>query len=453
MTATFAFTETLWDQLRAALDDPREAAGILAARVTDGPAGPTVLARAISWAPAGAYLDRQPDGLQLRSDGWVPAARAALADGSTPVFMHTHPGGQATFSRYDDAVDASMRDAVRRMGGDGRYGSLVLAGTRGKPAAAGRLFHGDKATRAGKFRVAGIELRLILPRPGMAAVGETFDRQIRLFGAVGQNVLAALNVAVIGAGGTGSATAEQLARLGIGAITIIDDDIVTAATPTRGYGTTTADLGRPKAEVLAEHLLKTGLPATITPVTAPIQEPAARAAIASADVAFSCVDGHGGRLMLNRWAYAHLAPVIDLAVLITADSGTVTGIDGRVTWLSPGTACLLCRGRLDPALAYAEMLDPVERKRLAGEGYVPDADTPQPAVVTLTSLVASLGTTELLHRLFGLADPDPTEILALVRQRELSRNRLPQRPECFCADPAFLGRGTQPPHLNLTWPT
>jgi len=99
------------------------------------------------------------------------------------------------------------------------------------------------------------------------------------------------------------------------------------------------------------------------------------------------------------------------------------------------------------------MLDPVERKRLAGEGYVPDADTPQPAVVTLTSLVASLGTTELLHRLFGLADPDPTEILALVRQRELSRNRLPQRPECFCADPAFLGRGTQPPHLNLTWPT
>lgn len=453
MSVTFAFTETLWDQLGGALDDPHEVAGILAARVTDGPDGPTVLARAMRWAPAGAYLDRQPDGLQLRSDGWVPAARAALADGGTPVFVHTHPGGQAIFSRYDDAVDAAMRDAVRRMGGKERYGSLVLAGTGREPAPAGRLFHGDTATRADKFRIAGNGLRLILSRPGTTAVADMFDRQIRVFGAPGQDVLGALNVAVIGAGGTGSATAEQLARLGAGTITIIDDDIVTAATPTRGYGTTTADLGRPKAEVLAEHLLKTGLPATITPVIAPIQEPAARAAIASADVAFSCVDGHGARLVLNRWAYAHLAPVIDLAVLITADSGTVTGIDGRVTWLSPGTACLLCRGRLDSALAYAEMLDPAERKRLAGEGYAPDAGTPQPAVVTLTSLVASLGTTELLHRLFGLADPNPTEILALVRQRELSRNRLPPRCGCFCADPAFLGRGMQPPHLNLTWPT
>jgi molybdopterin/thiamine biosynthesis adenylyltransferase len=335
-----------------------------------------------------------------------------------------------------------------RMGGGG-YGSLVLAGTRDEPTAAGRLFLDDTATPAGKFRIAGHELRLIIVRRGTAALAETFDRQIRIFGSEGQDVLAAFNVAVIGAGGTGSATAEQLARLGTGAITIIDDDIVTAATPTRGYGTTTADLGRPKAEVLAEHLIKTGMSATVTPVTAPIQEPAARTAIASADIAFSCVDGHGARLILNRRAYAHLAPVIDLAVLITADTGTVTGIDGRVTWLSPGTACLLCRGRLDPALAYAEMLDPAERKRLAGEGYAPDAGTPQPAVVTFTSL----GTTELLHRLFGLADPNPTEILALVRQRQISCNRLPQRPGCFCADPAFLRRGTQPPHLNLTWST
>jgi molybdopterin/thiamine biosynthesis adenylyltransferase len=449
MTATFAFTESLWDELTKQLNDPHEVTGILAATVTDGP---TVLGRAITWAPITAYLDRRNDGLKLRSDGWVQAVHDVLAGGGFPVFVHTHPGGRAVFSPRDDRVDDAMRDAVRRMGGEDLYGSLVLAGTPNDPAAAGRLFDHDLAIHAAKFRIAGQRIRILVTQPRSYATSEVFDRQIRVFGAAGQEVLAALNVAVVGAGGTGSATAEQLVRLGVGAITIIDDDVVTAATPTRGYGTTVADLGRPKAEVLSEHLAKTGLPAAVTSVTAGIQDPEARAAISGVDVAFSCVDGHGARLVLNRWAYAHFAPVIDLAVLISADAGNVIGMDGRVTWLSPGTACLLCRGRLDPALAYAEMLDPAERKRLAGEGYAA-ADTTQPAVVTLTSLVASLATTELLARLFGLAAAEPTEILALVQQRELRRNQLPPRDGCFCVDPSFLGRGSQPPHLNLMWPT
>jgi molybdopterin/thiamine biosynthesis adenylyltransferase len=452
MTVTFAFAENLWNELGKKLDDACEVAGVMAANVTDGPAGPTVLARTISWAPLEAYVDRSRDGLRLRSDGWVHAVHESLAAGETPVFVHTHPGGKAIFSDRDDHVDDAMRDSVCRMGGE-LYGSLVLAGTRKDPKPVGRLFERGRTTSASKFRIAGSRLRIVINTPGNYGTTEVFDRQARVFGSAGQDVLAALNVAVVGAGGTGSAAAEQLARLGVGAITIIDDDVVTAATATRGYGITTADLGRSKAEVLAEHLGKTGLNATVTPVTGPVQDAAARCAIASADVVFSCVDGHSARLVLNRWAYAHLAPVIDLAILISAEAGKVTGINGRVTWLSPGAACLLCRARLDPALAYAEMLDATERKRLAGEGYVPDVDTPQPAVITLTSLIASLGTTELLHRLFGLADAEPTEILALIQQRQLSCNQLPQRDQCFCSDPAFLGRGHQPPHLDLAWPT
>ena len=454
MTVTLALAEALWDELGTALADQCEVAGIIAARVVEGPGGVTLLGRHVTWASEVTYLDRRPDGLSLRSTGWVPAARAALDEGSTPMFVHTHPCGEAVFSHHDDAVDASLRAAVHRMGGDGRYVSLVVAGTQEEPAVVGRLFIQDDATPVDKLRIVGHRIRVIVSTPGAAPPArETFDRQIRMFGPAGQEILAALSVAVVGAGGTGSATAEQLARLGVGTITIVDDDIVTDPTLTRGYGMTVADIGRPKADVLAEHLRKIGLPTTIASVTVPIQNAVARYALGSADIAFSCVDGHGARLVLNRWAYAHLAPVVDMAVLVSADAAAVTGVDGRVTWLAPSTACLLCRGRLDPALAYAEMLDPDERKRLAGEGYAREADTRQPAVVTLTSLVASLATTELLHRLFNLADPAPTEILALIQQRELRRNRLSQRPGCFCSDPNFLARGTQAPHLDLMWPT
>lgn len=452
MTITLAVTAALAEELTAPLADRRETAGILAARVVDGPDGRALLGRSIVWAPPDTYLDRRDDGLALRSTGWVPAARAALAGGSTPVFVHTHPGGRAEFSARDDQVDHALRATLTALGSD-PYASLVLAGDPSAPAAAARVDLAGALEPVAKIRIVGDRLRILTATTDDPTVeAEVFDRQIRVFAGAGQQVLTALHVAVVGAGGTGSATAEQLARLGVGTITIIDDDLVTEPTPTRGYGTTVADLGRPKADVVAAHLRKVGLGTRAYTVVAPVQDVASRHALASADAVFSCVDGHGARLLLNRWAYAHLAPVIDLAVLVSATDGALTGIDGRVTWLAPGAACLLCRGRLDPAAAYAEMLAPEERRRLAGEGYAPEAETRQPAVVTLTSLVASLATTELLNRLFGLADPAPTEILALAQQRELRRNRLPQRPGCFCSDPRFLGRGAEQPYLDLMWP-
>ena len=459
MTTTLAITSALWDELRRMLDDERETAGIIAARPVSRPGSVTYLGRRLTWAPADSYLERQAHGLELGSTGWVPATRAALAEGSVPVFIHTHPRGRPEFSKRDDGVDASLLSALPAMGGTGAYIALVIAGTSQAPTAAARVYGpvDPLPVSVDKIRISGDGITLITRHCVSEAAAwddETFDRQIRMFGSAGQRTLSALHIAVVGAGGTGSATAEQLTRLGVGALTIIDDDVVTEPTPTRGYGMTTADLGRPKAEVLAEHLGRTGMPTRVGAVTALLQDPAALDQLKTADAIFSCVDGHAARLILNRWAYAYLAPVIDIAILVSADSsaGTVTGIDGRVTWLGPGAACLLCRDRIDPALAYAEILEPAERKRLAGEGYVREAQTRQPAVVTLTTLVASLATTELLQRLFGIADPTPTEILAQIQHRQLRRNRVPQRPGCFCSDEDFLGRGAQKPHLDLTWP-
>jgi molybdopterin/thiamine biosynthesis adenylyltransferase len=57
---------------------------------------------------------------------------------------------------------------------------------------------------------------------------ERYARQIVLprFGGAGQNKLKAASVAVIGAGGIGSGAILGLAASGVGALTIIDDDIV-----------------------------------------------------------------------------------------------------------------------------------------------------------------------------------------------------------------------------------
>lgn len=462
MTSRLVLTQDHYAQLVAALEDDREVAAVLSVQVISE-AEVTLLGRTLTWAPPGSYIDRSRDGLRLSSVGWVPAFRAAARAREGVVFIHTHPRGTARFSGHDDVVDGELIAAVPTLGAAAPYAALVVAGTPQEPLLTARLYRDGVAEPISAIRITGNRLRLLLPpahRPDAAErdeepadpahPAEAFDRQARLFGSAGQRMLSTLKVGVVGAGGTGSAVAEQLARLGVGQVTIVDDDVVTAPTPTRGYGMTAGDRGRSKAKVLAADLDRIGLGSEVRPVVAGVQTQAGLAALRHADVVFACVDGHGGRLVLNRWAWAHLAPVIDLAVLVSADDDI--SIDSRVTWLAPGSACLLCRGRLDPALAYAENLDPDARRALAGEGYVASVDTPQPAVVTLTTMVAALATTELVLRLFGFGDASASELIARPVQRELRRNALPPRPGCFCSDEGFLGRGLAAPYLDLMWP-
>lgn len=503
MSTRIAFSEGQFGPLTDALAFEQESAAVIASTlVVDelvpgpkvGDATPrnsvpdvTMLAADVTWVPQDAYLRRTGSGLTIRSTGWVPAVRAAIHTGRVPVFMHTHPRGRAEFSEWDDAVDQQMGTAARELGASA-YGSIVIAGTPEAPAIIARLclFRSDTRTHAGAdhvlefevvdaVRVAGARVRLYLPPPqpeshelNVPEVVQTvqespaettpiseyevFDRQVRMLGLEGQRTLATLNIAVIGAGGTGSAVAVQLARIGIGRICLVDDDVVTAATPTRGHGMRLADLGQPKVDVLGQYLRDIGFGTRVHTINSPLHHPDALRAIAHADVVFSCVDGHGGRMILNRFAYAHLTPVVDLAVLVSRTLDGRVEIDERVTWIAPGTACMLCRGRLDPARAYTENLDPEARKRLAGEGYVVDVETPQPAVITLTTLIASLGATEFLLRLTGLGSPEATEFILRPHLGELRRNQRSQRTGCFCADPKFLGRGQQQPYLDLMWP-
>lgn len=482
MSTRIAFTADQFTPLVAALGARDETAAVVATSLVeaaattvnttvtgaDAPkveASVTLLAQRITPVPEGAYVERGPMGLSISSSGWVPPFRAAVANNQVPVFVHTHPHGMPEFSPYDDLVDIDLAVSARAFGAK-YYAAIVLAGTPKAPEVAARLYDLGESfnDQAPEFvvidavRVAGTGLHLHLPPvpDGEESSEEqlsVFDRQIRMLGPDGNRTLKHVRAAIIGGGGTGSAVAVQLARLGLGELVVVDDDVVTDPTPTRGHGITIADVDRLKVDALGDHLDAIGLGTPVVRIDKPLNHPDAIAATAHADVVFSCVDGHGARLILNRWAFAHIAPVIDVAVLVAPTEGEngdrEVQIEQRVTWVAPGTACLLCRGRIDPALAAAENLDPETRKRLAGEGYVQAAETPQPAVVTLTTSVAALGATEFLLRLTGLGKTDATELLLRSHIGELRRNALPPRPGCFCTNPHFVGRGTRSPYLDL----
>jgi molybdopterin/thiamine biosynthesis adenylyltransferase len=82
---------------------------------------------------------------------------------------------------------------------------------------------------------------------------ERYARQIvlREVGGVGQKKLKSASVAVIGAGGIGSAVIPALAGAGVGRLTIIDSDIVELANLHRQPLFRENDAGKPKAELAA----------------------------------------------------------------------------------------------------------------------------------------------------------------------------------------------------------
>lgn len=81
-----------------------------------------------------------------------------------------------------------------------------------------------------------------------------FSRSIPLIGEDGLARLAACRVTVVGLGGVGGYVVEVLARSGVGALTLIDGDKVEESNLNRQIAALSKDIGRYKAEVLAERV-------------------------------------------------------------------------------------------------------------------------------------------------------------------------------------------------------
>lgn len=75
-----------------------------------------------------------------------------------------------------------------------------------------------------------------------------------LVGEEGIKKLASSHVLVVGLGGVGAYAAEQLARAGVGKLTIVDSDIVNVTNKNRQLLALESTIGRPKVEVMAERI-------------------------------------------------------------------------------------------------------------------------------------------------------------------------------------------------------
>jgi molybdopterin/thiamine biosynthesis adenylyltransferase len=375
------------------------------------------------------------------------------------LWFHTHPGesGLPIPSHHDEQVDREIADLFRLRTNSPYYGTLI-ASPRSLGFAFTGTLQGEDSSPIAMSRLwsVGDSWRLVrawdAEQPPLSPI---FDRNIRAFGTGIQSTLGDLKVGIVGGGGTGSAVAEQLVRLGVRRLVIIDADVLSASNVTRVYGSTPADVGRSKADIARAHLTTIAPDLDCKAIVSMVTLEGTARQLSGCDLVFGCTDDNAGRLVLSRLASYLLTPVIDVGVRLSSDtSGFLIGIDGRVTVLSPGSACLVCRNRIDLARAAVELRTPDERRRLEDEGYAPALAGIEPAVVAFTTSVAAAAINELLERLIGYGPiPRPGEILLRLHEREISTNSAMPRSGHYC-DPirGKLGAGASMPFLEQTWP-
>lgn len=460
MTTTLVLPNDIAAKIFEAAQFPLETAGVILAGYAKAPNGDLrLIARRMMWVPDDAYLERSAMHLKIASHGYVHALGEAERLGAIPIWFHTHPStvGHPVPSLADDQVDVEINDLFRLRANTDLYVTLIASPEGASIKFTGAVHpEGGRAFPINRIWRVGERLQLLHSyRADVAPLSDIFDRSVRAFGPDIQQTLGNLRVGIVGCGGTGSAVAEQLVRLGVRNAVLFDADTLTASNVTRVYGSTPAHIGKLKTDILREHLRAIAPDLDCKKVNKMITLEAAARELVNCDVVFGCTDDNAGRLVLSRFATYYGTPVIDLGVLISNDEeGRLTGIDGRVTTLAPGEACLVCRGRVDLARAGVELRTPEERVRLANEGYAPALAGVEPAVVTFTSGIASAAITEFLERLIGFGpEPRPSEVLLRWHEREISANKAEPRAGHYC-DPGRekIGRGDCQPFLEQAWP-
>ncbi len=351
-------------------------------------------------------LPLEADACELQGDGvlrptaqYISAAVSrAITARSGLLFVHSHPNPAFPpgLSLVDREAFMALASTLAPML-DGPFAAAVVH-PRGW---SGVLWRNEGLQPIGGIVGVGQNLRFLSPANTIAD-SPSDTRQRDALGVV-QDRIRTLTVAVVGCGGLGSPMAEQLARMGVAELVLVDHDVLdTPSNVRRVFGSTMAHLRiappPPKVDVLGDHLERLGLGVPIRRVHGDVRTEKVFRALLDTDIVLSGTDTHGSRAVINDLASAYLLPVIDVGVRIgTKQTGVLAGLLAEIRVLTPTTPCLWCRGVISGDMIRTENLPDDERHWLMQEGYLMGtAGEPAPSVVALTVLGSGLATCALL---------------------------------------------------------
>jgi adenylyltransferase/sulfurtransferase len=138
---------------------------------------------------------------------------------------------------------------------------------------------------------------------------------LREVGGVGQNKLKAASIAVIGAGGIGSAVIPALAGAGVGTLTVIDSDVVELANLHRQPLFKESDAGEPKANLAAAFVRSLNHFVDVKAVRERIGSDNASELLAGHDLVIDGSDNFATRLAVSDVCVALRIPLLSAAAV------------------------------------------------------------------------------------------------------------------------------------------
>lgn len=373
-----------------------------------------LVVRAVHLVPHADCSERSADRVAWPTDIMVPWLEEADRRGLSVVKIHSHPDGRTRFSDQDDETDAALFPCIAGwIDADVPLASVVYLPD-------GRMF-GRTVDVDGRFEplatitVAGDDLSIwhedeFDVGEEQAPLPEFTRRHAQAFGDLTTRRLRRMSAAVIGCSGTGSIVIEQLVRLGIGRLVIVDDDIVKDLNLNRILNATQADAhaGKLKVDTICEAIAKIGLGTAVERFATNLANVDAVRAVAGCDVIFGCVDTAEGRFMANLLATYYVLPYVDVGVALDADdTGEITQVCGYVHYLQPGASSLLSRVAITMEEVMAESLkrqNPDHYAERRKDGYIQNVQEDRPAVISVNAVLAGMAVNELLARLQGFRD-------------------------------------------------
>lgn len=140
---------------------------------------------------------------------------------------------------------------------------------------------------------------------------EAFSRAELLLGKKALETLAQAHVLLFGVGGVGSYAAEALARSGIGAISLVDDDTVSCSNINRQLIALHSTIGKPKIEVMAQRILDINPNCKVTlHRTFVTKETISQFDFSQYDYVVDAIDTVSAKLALAEQTYAVGTPLI-----------------------------------------------------------------------------------------------------------------------------------------------
>jgi len=327
------------------------------------------------------------------------------------VICHSHPA-DIPYSVTDDLGEKRIIEVLRKyIPSNAPTASLVFfpSGVRGRIWIPGA----SRPIPISEIRIIGDSIKTITfndSSPKKITDQELFDRQVLAFGEEGQALIKSAKIGIVGVGGTGSPTAEQLVRLGVQDIVLIDKDYFEKSNLTRVYGTFAADVSKKqrkwlprknKVNLVARHLKNINPKVMVRAVSQDIVSQNAERILLDRDIIFLCTDNHWSRAVVNEVSYRYFIPTINMGVRIDAREGIIIGAAGVMDVLRPDLPCLWCKGSVNGERIAAESLPAEERRLRIREGYVQDVGSQAPSVVSLTTTISGFAVTAFLQLITG----------------------------------------------------